>query len=132
MNVELLERICETIMQENTLFNMNAWFQKQDGTTVLPRRSDDYCGTVCCIAGHAIKLWYPNGIPNERYSGTVFTFGNWAGDILQLNPREVEKLFFVCFWPTYYQDAYMKARDIPELRAKTAVNRIQHFIKRGE
>lgn len=134
MNVELLEQICETIMQENTLFSMDLWFRKRDGSIVHPSCPDDYCGTVCCIAGHAIKYGCPNGIADMVITeGAVYSnlYSNLACSLLQLSREEGERLFYISFWPSNYLNAYYET-DLPRLRAKAAVNRIQHFIETGE
>lgn len=98
-------------------------FFERDGEFVYPKCQEDYCGTACCIAGYAIKLAFPKGLPIEHLN-----LCDTAAEILRISEKEAERLFYIDKWPTQFLDKYIDY----ETRRIGTVERIEHFIKTGE
>lgn len=139
MNVQRLREVRALILAKPGRFDMDEFAQ----------RTDDACGTTCCIGGHAAFL--AGLIRNQRRTerGLIDAYAvtkkgqkvndsrPWAGEYswppmfrvsLGLDVKQSERLFSVSKWPVEFQDAYDSA-DTAADRAKIAAKRITHFIK---
>lgn len=102
MNVALLEKIAETIVDNCGDFDMGNW----------------HCGTVHCIGGWAEVL-----TGNEKsYSAAK------KAKILGLNVDESDRLFSLFDWPVTFRNAYRNAKRDMSAKAQIAADRIRHFI----
>jgi hypothetical protein len=136
MNIELLTRVAETIVQRAEQFDMCFWYETHTGVPM--------CGTTACIAGWGIAL-KGNLTPLEAARIFDSNFGqrgvlrdvvNSHGDnviakasaAFDINLSEAQRLFFVSNWPESfkldYMDGYKRAR-----QALVAKARIEHFIE---
>lgn len=107
MNVKLLKQVRDFIGTHPEQFNQENW-----------------CGSACCVAGHAVKL--AGGIPHTHNADTV------AQELLKLSDDQAARLFNA----TWYRIAggkFTVNHDTmsPEECSKRAVKRINHFIKTG-
>lgn len=119
MNIPLLRQIAEKAIEFPETFDMDRW-----GFT-LPSDKAHPCGAVGCIAGTAVVLTEP-----ARFLRLVDNRGDWflAGkNALDLSTREAERLFFTRDWPPTFMHRYNRAIRA-KLRARIAVERIEHFI----
>jgi hypothetical protein len=109
MNKPLLRKVAKRIKDNPELYNQ-----------------DCYCGSVCCIAGHAVLIHDKN---------QPFGFGAIparAKEILLLNEKQFQSsCVFVSMWPYPYKERYRKAKTAKG-QAKVAHDRIMHLIKTGE
>lgn len=125
MNVELLEKVKQHILEEPRRLNMQY---------VLIASSTAPCGTVGCVAGWAMFLTgamdkYGYLIPSECHRDNY----DIAMEKLGLNKQQTGKLFDFSkwnigyHWPANFENAYNNA-ETPEERARVTVARIDHFI----
>lgn len=117
MNIELLNKICDTLRDDKNPFDMGCFFER-DNKAVCPRCAQDYCGTACCIAGYALKLQYPNGL-----SGMDMSFVKLAARALLISNNQAFNLFFTENWPENFREIYRDGD-----RHVAAIKRIEHFI----
>lgn len=93
MNVELLDEVIQNIEDNPKSWNQQVWGSKTA------------CGTVCCIAGHAVLLrgaepfWFPTKEDDEmsfakvKYQGGTWHVSDLAAKMLDLNIDQAEELF---------------------------------------
>lgn len=124
MNVELLNKIKQEILNEPESFQMAAYLK-----TPVKGNIKDYglewqtrCGTACCIAGHAISLSKETQSNDETAQ---------AVRLLSLNSDQARRLFFLSNWPYHLREKFLAAGSVSE-RAKVAAERIDLMISTGE
>lgn len=101
MNVELLEKIAEVIVNDPAHFDMN-YFTHETA-----------CGTTHCIGGWAETI---SGVHDyEDYSGAT---------ALEMDGDQASRLFFADEWPERFQGE----KDPWSPTPKQAAARIRHFI----
>ena len=117
MNIELLEKIAEVIVQKPEEFDMNYFdgFRMPNGT-VSGFSDGQKCGTTHCIGGWAAAL-----CPDER--------DKEYADILGLTEEESDRLFYVDGldsggWPKQFCGVAVAWQPT----AEQAAARIRHFI----
>lgn len=106
---------------------------------------DNFCGTACCIAGHALLLTetvdmapvsqlFPtkHGQPLWDANGIRTTWYGLAAEVVGMSQDSAGILFCPADrWPLPFRMQYELARG-GKARACVAVRRIEHFIKTGE
>ena len=103
MNVELLEKVKQHILENPESLDMHRWS----------------CETTACISGWAVRL-------SERENVSMVD-----GEIpLGLDDDEACRLFYLSGWPSRLRRRYDNAKT-PRTRSKVAAQRIDHFIKTG-
>lgn len=129
MNVQLLERVRDHILEKPRRLMMGRWVQRQSftGSTYISDhgRPVKYaeCGTAACIAGWTCVL------ADERLNHSSESYiEQRATDLLGLTDLQHYRLFYTGSWPERYRKAYYKATNMTE-RAKVAARRINAFIK---
>ena len=142
MNITLLRNIQSVILEQPLRLNMYDWIEES---------SRSPCGTVGCIAGHAVlidtlkkahktfkdKKFLKSILPDLRRS----YISKDAAKLLGLTKKQASKLYFVADWPEpfktdYYEiiheDDYPNAEMITkksrEKLAQITSNRIEYFI----
>lgn len=120
-----LRQIERTILCEPERYNQNFW------------ASPFACGTVCCIAGHAVAIEArKNGYRIDRALDLYRIVGSngfvrSAAAIIGLRSEEAARLFLdSSFWPAPFCHDYAEAES-DAARACVAIRRIQHFIETG-
>lgn len=85
MNLELMQQVRELVVAEPKRVNMQGWVSQ------LPRKILGYtvCGSVCCVAGHAIQLT-GGAVPRVTSSEVA----EIAAHLLQIPTAEAVDLFF--------------------------------------
>lgn len=106
MNVQLLNQVCEKIEAEPYLFAMGCFLHHTK------------CGTVACIAGHAVLLSTDKLVDDINSMARLF---------LNLTYDQANNLFFTNNWPWDFANAYAAA-ETASCEAHIAVLRIKHFI----
>jgi hypothetical protein len=129
MNTELLKEVAETILNNPAKYNQ-----------------ENYCGTSCCIAGHAMLIAKPDleidGIKVQNITEHNFNdmawqkqqeFLNEAQKLLDINDSQWENLCntFGDNWPFPFREK-LQAAKTKKCRAKVAYERIMHFIETGD
>lgn len=76
----------------------------------------EFCGTVCCIAGHACLI---SGHRGPRKLAAI--------RILEIDDEMAARLFFTPGWPKSFRDRYYFART-KTAEAQITCDRIDHFI----
>ena len=114
MNVLLLEKVKEAIAKDAAHFDMRYFAAK-----AVPG-----CGSVMCIAGHAIHIG--KGLNIDQIIAHPLVF-NLACDLLGITSEQGNSLFVVADWP---DDLFLKFHDCDiSQRAKLACERIDRFIQ---
>lgn len=117
INAPLLRKIRARILACSHRFDMRDFGGKN--------ASKEKCGTVCCIAGHAMSQQYHN-------THSACEICDAATKKLRLNYHQQDRLFYVGGWPDKFLIAFDNARS-DLARAKVAARRITHFIRtKGE
>lgn len=117
MNTELLLKVKAAILAEPRKFVM------EDYIAIDPASP---CGTVCCIAGHAIAIdrnW-PSLKTGLKSDISFFAAGKEA---LQISSIQACYLFDLCDWPEDLLERY-KFSETAQERAQIAAERIDCFI----
>lgn len=121
MNVELLEKIAETIASRPNHFDISSW-----------HNSYGVCGTTHCIGGWAQVL---SGIRAStdheemaKLLGLKHAYDAMYEDSLN-DDCEAARLFVVDYWAEPFLSRYRDAVDDPSERAKVACDYIHHFIE---
>jgi hypothetical protein len=133
MNVELLQRVKQHILEEPRRLDMDDWAHTSNEAP---------CGTQACIAGWACVLTGKATLNPRGY----YTFGDplsdsyvspsrVGGQALGLTPDEADRLFYAYGaeeeedygWPNEYRLRYERATDAKEKAIATA-DRIDRFI----
>lgn len=116
MNVELLLKVKEAILADPKTYDQENW-----------------CGTACCIAGHAVAIAQPSlylGARDGMGGGAAIVY-DAANLALDLYGYEFDKL---CAsgdnWPEPFASEYCEADAAGDAgqRAAVAARRIDHFI----
>ena len=142
MNVKLLRKIQEHILEEPRRLNMENWGAKDFSVS---RADDPPCGTVGCIAG--LACWLEGKRPTlvrdfnfrlGRYESHLdYAYAERTGaKLLGLTKADAARLFFVedvwfdetPHWPARFRNRYKGAKT-PRGKAKVTSDRIDHFIK---
>lgn len=137
-SIRKLREIEALILSEPEHYDQNAW----------ARRSP--CGTVCCIAGHAIAMGLrESGMTRvgpvaiaERAANIDSAHGDEylyysmfvvaGAHVLGLDVGDANRLFNeAIWWPAPFGEDYLRAKNA-QARACVAVRRIEHFIESGE
>ena len=113
MNVELLEKVKTAILADASHFDMRYFAAK----------SVPGCGTVMCIAGHALHIGKGLTIEQIIYGKPFFD----AKELLGITDEQAESLFILSFWPDDLVDKWYEANF--EQKSKLAGERIDRFIK---
>lgn len=121
MNVELLEKVKQHILEEPKRLWMGDWAFKVSPTD----ENAPACGTVGCIAGWASLL----SNPTQPFSDVANSADDPNVNNLDLDEDTAWRLFYVDSWPVQFVDAYDKARGDLTKRAEITAARIEHFIK---
>lgn len=139
LNKSLIVRIINEIRSEPKLFNMRAWAMSKEWLRgwnlswvherqILLEKSN-ICGTVCCIAGHAVRLADPE-LFEKLTTVSPHDFELWilAGmQQLGLTRKQALVLFQANNWPNSYQMPDHILHD-PEKEAHCAVKLLQAVL----
>jgi len=120
MNVELLQKVKEHVLEEPSRFQMGDVIHRANpgesycdlGIEITVPK----CGTVACIAGWSLVL-----------SGERSTDMGKAEELLGISDVEGDRLFLMGRWPNEFESRFSSA-DNPQERANIAAERIDHFI----
>ena len=126
MNVELLQKVKEHILEEPLRLHMEVWVvTKQAFEDVSENYLGNYdglvfpaCNTVGCISGWASVL-----------SGSIDGRSNKGAEFLQLSDAEAEGLFHVAQWPLEFSSQYRRTESQSMERAKVVAAVIDAFIE---
>ena len=139
MNVELLRRVEQHILEEPRRLHMEGWYYSIEDRE--PYSSEPPCGTAACIAGWAQLLeagWAPGELAYDVV-GDDSTAHDRGQEALDLDDAEAEALFYTSNWPEPFWSLYRNAggKDMDELArqrilAAITVARIEHFILESE
>jgi len=136
MNIEMLNRVKQTILDEPRKLDMNVFLKRYPDEML--GRAEDFtpCGTHACIAGWAciLDIMDKRGITVEEISRDTIRnkddyeneYGK-AGKILAINRVEQYKLFYLEDWPSEFTKRYDDSKTAQE-RAEVTAQRIEHFI----
>lgn len=129
MNVKLLQKVKQAILDHPKQFEMDRWFQDSlrfglKGYNVKPAGG---CGTAACIGGWAQHLSFGKSTLAETKLKTFYEIAPDAYKLLKLSSDTGQRLFVQGEWPTPFRTDYIKAKT-PLQRAKAAAARIDHFI----
>ncbi len=119
VNVKLLEKISEHILEEPKRVNMDAWIEED------PKVHKHACHTVGCIAGWAVLL---KGTKSER-KGNWWEIKETAKRLLRVSEDDANTLFYAGQWPEERQDQLTAHREGSKAYAKVVAARIADFIK---
>jgi hypothetical protein len=146
MNIELLQRVKQHILDEPRRLNMGTWVSTVRKTVpaftgVYGRGEADLppCGTVACVAGWAVLLSRFNGKPEEyaafiRERNTLSPDGLTSSigqEELGLSPSQMETLFYVGRWPERFRVAHEQAEEAADYQAMAQItaDRIDYLIE---
>lgn len=146
MNIELLQRVRQHILDEPRRLNMGTWVSTVGKTVpafagVYGRDEADLppCGTVACVAGWAVLLSRFNGKPEEyaafiRERPSLFPDGLTSSigqEELGLSPSQMETLFYVGRWPERFRVAHEQAEENGDYQAMAQItaDRIDYLIE---
>ena len=111
MNKALLKAVAERIIARPENYNQN-----------------QFCGTVCCIAGHVALM---TGIDIDPYKD-YFSSLRKIQQLLELTNKQWGDLcLFAFYWPKEFADKWENTVE-PAGRAQVAYDRIMHMIRTGE
>jgi hypothetical protein len=118
MNIKLLEKVANAILDEPRKFDMGSWAKPSD---LSP------CGTACCIAGHAVAIGM--ALPSLQQvdvmdDNDMFAVARNARALI--GSSDLGNLFHLDDWPIEFRHAYWSATR--EERGEVGFWRIQHFI----
>lgn len=130
MNIRRLRRIAKIITQKSTQFDMAMWFQSNERCVAFEEATNGHnpqthCGTVACIGGWACAL-YPQEA-RKMSQRQLFSTGEVASKLLELNDMQKGNLFFPEEWPDKWRMQYA-SRKTNQGRANVAAKYIEHFI----
>jgi hypothetical protein len=126
MNIELLNKVKEKILDEPGQFIMHMWTSKElarfvRGKEVKSKRVTVNCGTAACIAGWACCIT-KNLNPaqfNNSFDSPLFL------NALELNSEQRDLLFDFDCWPPQFR---VHQNEGTRAFARQAAKRIDHFI----
>ena len=122
MNVAVLEKVRDHILEDPRRLNMRDWIwhytdnQVRLNSDILPP-----CGTVGCIAGWILELY---GHELEKETGDIVKD---AAKLLGVDLSEACCLFHLEYWPKDYQIRYRAGNQ--KERAQVTAERINRLIK---
>jgi hypothetical protein len=128
MNIKLLEKVKQRILEHPNRFVMREWIItkealgksfKADGGQEI---AFDNCGTAGCIAGWACLIQTRGKARTNSVNADLE-----ARDYLEFSEEQAEELFYMGGWPIKFSNDYLKAKTQEE-RARIAAARIDHFI----
>lgn len=121
MNTELLLKVRDAILAEPLKFDMTSWFDLDE---------ESPCGTVACIAGHAIAISHKW---KKLKTGLRYTLypPDEAQVLLDISDTQRYNLFVYREWPNQFVVRFL-ASTTPLQRAKVAAARINYMIKTGK
>lgn len=134
MNVELLEKVKQHILEEPKRFFMEDFILEAPAGSAVKlddvTRTMPSCGTAACIAGWAVILSHGGALPSGTRLGCFTEACNLLGFKLDKfqDSEEADRLFVTSDWPSLYRQAYLNAKTVED-KAQIAANRIDHFIK---
>lgn len=107
-----------------------------DMNTFGKRRGKD-CKEVACLAGH-ICLW--DGyklVDTALYQKDTDILSPLradiiAGKLLCLDKLEIYSLFYIEFWPIFFQINYINKINFSSVRLLILKDRVEHFIETGK
>jgi len=121
MNIRLLRKIAELIVEKPKEFNMAYWHVNPEisacALSELPKGKRISCETAHCIAGWAQAL------SSDRQS--KINASDDAQRILKITPSQAKRLFYVDGWPEKFRGKQDDWNPTPKQTAK----RIEHFIQ---
>lgn len=137
MNVELLRKVKEHILDEPQRLDMSMFGQRTEGEMAPP------CGTTACIAGWAVILSDPKlfTVDIEEFDDVLSDAYKTGRELLRITPGQARRLFFVGGWPLTFKEKmrYLDMSDydgtygtaglaVLKARAAVAAERIDYFI----
>ena len=135
MNIEMLNRVKQTILDEPRKVNMHVFLERY--TINMMKEESAYippCGTHACIAGWACILdaMDKRGITIEEINwdtirNNYMNVHGKARKILAISWEEQNKLFYLKDWPPEFAKRYDDSETAQE-RAEATAQRIEHFI----
>lgn len=126
MNVELLQKVKEKILEEPLQFAMEEYFTPEVYGMDAPREKIPNCGTAACIAGWVLTL-HTGKNPRELWLADI-PISSRAARLLGLTWEEGDRLFILSGWPFSFGKRYRNAKT-PQEQAQIAAERIEHFIE---
>jgi hypothetical protein len=125
VNVELLKKVRENILDEPEHFDMENWIS-------VTYEGEDFeaCGTTCCIAGRAHVIdCLERGVTDSQRQKDTFEYGTGCMRLLGYESwEEYKSLIYNDHWPMPWFDQFRKAPNKYE-RAKVAADYLGHLIK---
>ena len=142
MNVELLKKVRDAILEHPDWFDMEYW---------LGDTKTSSCGTTGCIAGWAVSISRGKSVSQYYEDNLKSSIGLYprARDAVGLTEQQADKLFYYPNWPSPYKKQYAQAtyeqdsekeagypdkarlREIQKRAAQIAADRIDKFIESG-
>jgi hypothetical protein len=121
MNVSLLLRVKEAILEDPKHFDMGDFFTPANG-----------CETAGCIAGWAIALGHDTDLGDAAEIADNYPLGvqRMAVDTLHISNTQGRILFYVAHWPADLRIAWHDAKSSAS-EARVAARRIDLFIESG-
>lgn len=128
MNVELLLKVKEAILNNPEGFQMGKYFKQPENNKIRDYglEWETRCGTACCIGGHAISLsGTERPLREEKYiPGEIYEIAKRA---LGLTDEQAGKLFYTAHWPVDLYREFSYSKSITK-RAQIAAEVIDRFI----
>ena len=140
-NVKLLREIKNAILEEPRRLSMDTWMGK--AYNFLPNKDKAPCGTVACIAGHAVLINKLNEA-GKTFNARRFVLAlvnqydsfelgcdyveDKAVELLCLTKDQADRLFHVESWPNEFKEAYREDTRSDKKLAELTAQRIEHFI----
>lgn len=133
MNIKLLKKVRDKILQEPTQFGMYSWYSKMSYAA--------NCGTTACIAGWTVviankttplreyTIVLTNKITNSKEYDVLYTETK-ASNLLNLTHSQCKELFYNYNWPIKFREPYLVGEPGSLERASIAYNFINWFIKK--
>ncbi|HEY0004402.1 MAG TPA: hypothetical protein VGB17_06295 [Pyrinomonadaceae bacterium] len=132
MKTRLLKKIQQAILEHPAHFDMDEWGARYKlENLVHDEPPESNCNTTACIAGWACVL--TNSHPTFEWKELpgfglcVDDHEHHTGSLLGLNQKQVDRLFYTCFWPKRFEARYERAKK-NTTKARIAAERIDHFI----
>lgn len=120
--VKRLRQIERIITAKPQSYNQSRWLIRR----LAP---DTACGTVCCIAGHAVAL--AGELPRTQDEWSWSKWVSQGADALGITNGACSLFSPHDSWPNPFSGQYALAKSERE-RACVAVRRIEHFIATGK
>ena len=132
INVELLLKVRDHILEEPRRLNMDVWLKKWG--TNYPTEELPLCRTQGCIGGWALKL------AHRRMPSDIWKIFAAAQRVLGLSFEQAQRLFHQIYWPAQYAKPFRYSPRAGETwygyvlkkaqyEARLAARRIDAFIQ---